>query len=68
MPEKTDEDRERMAKKLADQRAKMEGMPTTAKVTSMTLRATEWSVTEAGLNTSLSFFLSFVLSRHSAQN
>lgn len=34
MPEKTDEERERMAKKLAEQRAKMEGMPTTAKVDS----------------------------------
>lgn len=33
MPEKTDEERERIAKKLAEQRAKMEGMPTTAKVT-----------------------------------
>lgn len=32
MPEKTDEERERIAKKLAEQRAKMEGMPTTAKV------------------------------------
>lgn len=32
MPEKTDEERERIAKKLADQRAKLEGMPTTAKV------------------------------------
>lgn len=32
MPDKTDEERERIAKKLADQRAKMEGMPTTAKV------------------------------------
>lgn len=32
MPEKTDEDRERIAKKLAEQRAKMEIMPTTAKV------------------------------------
>lgn len=32
MPDKTDEERERMAKKLAEQRAKMEGMPTTAKV------------------------------------
>lgn len=33
MPEKTDEERERIAKKLAEQRAKIEGMPTTAKVT-----------------------------------
>lgn len=41
MPEKTDEERERMAKKLAEQRAKMEGMPTTAKVASMTLRVAE---------------------------
>uniref|UniRef100_A0A3P9QCV4 Voltage-dependent L-type calcium channel subunit alpha n=1 Tax=Poecilia reticulata TaxID=8081 RepID=A0A3P9QCV4_POERE len=32
MPEKTDEERERIAKKLAEQRAKMEGMPTTAKL------------------------------------
>lgn len=32
MPEKTDEERERIAKKLAEQRAKIEGMPTTAKV------------------------------------
>lgn len=32
MPDKTDEERERIAKKLADQRAKLEGMPTTAKV------------------------------------
>ncbi len=32
MPDKTDEERERIAKKLAEQRAKMEGMPTTAKV------------------------------------
>ncbi|XP_034393185.1 dihydropyridine-sensitive L-type skeletal muscle calcium channel subunit alpha-1-like [Cyclopterus lumpus] len=32
MPEKTDEDRERIAKKLAEQRAKMEVMPTTAKL------------------------------------
>lgn len=32
MPEKTDEERERIAKKLAEQRAKLEGMPTTAKV------------------------------------
>jgi len=32
MPEKTDEERERIAKKLAEQRAKTEGMPTTAKV------------------------------------
>lgn len=32
MPDKTDEERERMAKKLAEQRAKLEGMPTTAKV------------------------------------
>lgn len=32
MPEKTDEERERMAKKLAEQRAKMEVMPTTATV------------------------------------
>lgn len=34
MPEKTDEDRERIAKKLAEQRSKTEGMPTTAKVIS----------------------------------
>lgn len=32
MPDKTDEERERIAKKLAEQRAKLEGMPTTAKV------------------------------------
>uniref|UniRef100_A0A3B4ZKK5 Voltage-dependent L-type calcium channel subunit alpha n=1 Tax=Stegastes partitus TaxID=144197 RepID=A0A3B4ZKK5_9TELE len=32
MPEKTDEERERIAKKLAEQRAKMENMPTTAKL------------------------------------
>lgn len=32
MPDKTDEERERIAKKLAEQRAKIEGMPTTAKV------------------------------------
>uniref|UniRef100_G3P2F6 Voltage-dependent L-type calcium channel subunit alpha n=1 Tax=Gasterosteus aculeatus aculeatus TaxID=481459 RepID=G3P2F6_GASAC len=32
MPEKTDEDRERIAKKLAEQRSKTEGMPTTAKL------------------------------------
>ena len=32
MPDKTDEDRERIAKKLAEQRSKMEGIPTTAKV------------------------------------
>lgn len=32
MPDKTDEERERLAKKLAEQRAKIEGMPTTAKV------------------------------------
>lgn len=32
MPDKTDEERERIAKKLAEQRAKTEGMPTTAKV------------------------------------
>lgn len=32
MPDKTDEERERIAKKLAEQRAKMEGMPTTAKL------------------------------------
>ncbi|XP_003448283.1 calcium channel, voltage-dependent, L type, alpha 1S subunit, b isoform X2 [Oreochromis niloticus] len=32
MPEKTDEERERIAKKLAEQRAKIEGMPTTAKL------------------------------------
>ncbi|KAF0036298.1 hypothetical protein F2P81_011610 [Scophthalmus maximus] len=32
MPDKTDEERERMAKKLAEQRAKIEGMPTTAKL------------------------------------
>ncbi|XP_061909055.1 dihydropyridine-sensitive L-type skeletal muscle calcium channel subunit alpha-1-like [Entelurus aequoreus] len=32
MPDKTDEERERMSKKLAEQRAKMEGMPTTAKL------------------------------------
>ncbi|XP_074500500.1 calcium channel, voltage-dependent, L type, alpha 1S subunit, b [Sebastes fasciatus] len=32
MPEKTDEDRERIAKKLAEQRSKIEGMPTTAKL------------------------------------
>lgn len=40
MPDKTDEERERIAKKLAEQRAKLEGMPTTAKVSvlsSMTL-------------------------------
>lgn len=68
MPEKTDEERERMAKKLAEQRAKMEGMPTTAKVASMTLGAAGQSGTEAGLYTSLYLFLSFVLSRQSAQN
>lgn len=34
MPDKTDEERERIAKKLAEQRAKIEGMPTTAKVSS----------------------------------
>lgn len=61
MPEKTDEERERMAKKLAEQRAKMEGMPTTAKVAGVTLRAARWSWTEAGFNKS--FLLSFVLSR-----
>ncbi|TKS77574.1 Dihydropyridine-sensitive L-type skeletal muscle calcium channel subunit alpha-1 [Collichthys lucidus] len=32
MPDKTDEERERIAKKLAEQRAKTEGMPTTAKL------------------------------------
>lgn len=32
MPDKTDEERERISKKLAEQRAKLEGMPTTAKV------------------------------------
>uniref|UniRef100_A0A672YU96 Voltage-dependent L-type calcium channel subunit alpha n=1 Tax=Sphaeramia orbicularis TaxID=375764 RepID=A0A672YU96_9TELE len=32
MPDKTDEERERIAKKLAEQRAKIEGMPTTAKL------------------------------------
>uniref|UniRef100_A0A7N9AXJ4 Voltage-dependent L-type calcium channel subunit alpha n=1 Tax=Mastacembelus armatus TaxID=205130 RepID=A0A7N9AXJ4_9TELE len=32
MPDKTDEERERIAKKLAEQRAKMEGIPTTAKL------------------------------------
>uniref|UniRef100_A0A7N6BXG7 Voltage-dependent L-type calcium channel subunit alpha n=1 Tax=Anabas testudineus TaxID=64144 RepID=A0A7N6BXG7_ANATE len=32
MPDKTDEERERIAKKLAEQRAKLEGMPTTAKL------------------------------------
>ncbi|KAK7916200.1 hypothetical protein WMY93_011961 [Mugilogobius chulae] len=32
MPDKTDEERERYAKKLAEQRAKIEGMPTTAKL------------------------------------
>uniref|UniRef100_A0A8D0CPG0 Voltage-dependent L-type calcium channel subunit alpha n=1 Tax=Sander lucioperca TaxID=283035 RepID=A0A8D0CPG0_SANLU len=32
MPDKTDEDRERIAKKLAEQRSKMEGIPTTAKL------------------------------------
>ncbi|KAJ0064214.1 hypothetical protein NL108_001542, partial [Boleophthalmus pectinirostris] len=32
MPDKTDEERERYAKKLAEQRAKLEGMPTTAKL------------------------------------
>lgn len=32
MPDKTDEERERIAKKLAEQRAKVENMPTTAKV------------------------------------
>ena len=32
MPDKTDEEKERIAKKLAEQRAKIEGMPTTAKV------------------------------------
>ncbi|XP_057678899.1 dihydropyridine-sensitive L-type skeletal muscle calcium channel subunit alpha-1-like [Corythoichthys intestinalis] len=32
MPDKTDEERERISKKLAEQRAKMEGMPTTAKL------------------------------------
>lgn len=32
MPDKTDEERERIAKKLAEQRAKIESMPTTAKV------------------------------------
>lgn len=36
MPDKTDEERERIAKKLADQRAKLEGMPTTAKVSIQT--------------------------------
>jgi len=35
MPDKSDEERERIAKKLAEQRAKIEGMPTTAKVTVM---------------------------------
>ena len=34
-PDKAEEERERMAKKLAEQRAKIEGMPTTAKVTVM---------------------------------
>lgn len=46
MPDKTDEERERMAKKLAEQRAKMEGMPTTAKVASMTLQAARRAWTE----------------------
>ncbi|XP_068600029.1 dihydropyridine-sensitive L-type skeletal muscle calcium channel subunit alpha-1-like [Brachionichthys hirsutus] len=32
MPDKTDEERERIAKKLAEQRAKIEGMPTTARL------------------------------------
>ncbi|KAG8002693.1 Dihydropyridine-sensitive L-type skeletal muscle calcium channel subunit alpha-1 [Nibea albiflora] len=32
MPDKSDEERERIAKKLAEQRAKTEGMPTTAKL------------------------------------
>lgn len=32
MPDKTDEERERLAKKLAEQRSKIEVMPTTAKV------------------------------------
>uniref|UniRef100_A0A3Q3JSW9 Voltage-dependent L-type calcium channel subunit alpha n=1 Tax=Monopterus albus TaxID=43700 RepID=A0A3Q3JSW9_MONAL len=32
MPDKTDEERERIAKKLAEQRAKTEGIPTTAKL------------------------------------
>ena len=32
MPDKTDEERERISKKLAEQRAKLEGIPTTAKV------------------------------------
>lgn len=42
MPDKTDEERERIAKKLAEQRAKIEGMPTTAKVSStFILRAVE---------------------------
>lgn len=60
MPEKTDEERERMAKKLAEQRAKMEGMPTTAKVDS-TLPASYRKLTGSKTGYITSIYWSFCL-------
>lgn len=70
MPDKTDEERERMAKKLAEQRAKMEGMPTTAKVDS-TLPASYRKLTgcKTGyIHEYLFICLGVFLSFHSAQS
>lgn len=61
MPDKTDEERERIAKKLAEQRAKLEGMPTTAKVIVLSgmilyLYSQRWNIRNiSSYNTYISF-------------
>lgn len=58
MPEKTDEERERIAKKLAEQRAKIEGMPTTAKVSALSdvTYYVLWSIFKKNMYLYLFFF------------